>query len=357
MRRSISSNFSSSSQWPWAFLLALVGLLAVEVALELRIDGADYPTRDHLRDTGAFRHVLRHHGAAEVAIVGASVARRSVVIPDMQAVVDEAIGRKPAIVNYAHQGARAEFVEDLVHVLLRQDPPPRVILYGVTPAQIASDNDPQKTSYVWGFQDLPRELSEHPASTLGELPQVVRNEIKLRSRVLQIRYDLWGWRDYLVFGEDFPPGAMVGAQHHRGAFGSSSLADYLNPQDTSLYRNLAEDIRDATQGGQWTYSEARVADIRAMAAACETAGVTLVLYEIPVPDLYRQLLPANAYPDFYAQLDRLPVQFVRLAQLGDNYTDASFSDAVHLNLAGAQSMSGPVARQVLVPALLGSGRP
>ena len=331
---------------PAALLGSLIALFCVEVALEIGIEDGDYPTRDHLRDTGAFRHVLYHHGAPEIAIVGASVARRSVVIPDLQAMIADATGRELRIVNYAHQGARADFVEDLVHVLLRQEPAPRVILYGLTPAQIASDNDPQKTSYVWGFADLPREFSEHPRRALAELPQVMGNEIKLRSRTLQVRYDPWGWRDYLWRGVDFPPGAMVGAQHHRGRFGVSSLADHADPAHGSLYEDLAKNAREATIGGRWTYSATRVDDIRSMAEACADRGVTLLLYEIPVPDIYRELFPANAYPDFYRQMEDLPVPFARLAS---TYTDAQFSDVVHMNLDGARQMSGSLSRQILIP--------
>jgi len=331
-----------------------VGLLGVEVGLELGIDGADYPTRDHLRNTGAFRHVLRHHGAAEIAIVGASVARRSVVIPDLQAGLAKTLGREPGIVNYAHQGARAEFVADLIHVLLRQDPAPKVILYGVTPAQIASDNDPQKTSYVWGVLDLPREFSDHPRQALAELPQVVRNEIKLRSRTLQLRYDLWGWRDYLIYGTAFPPGAMVGAQHHRGRFGSSSLAEHPDPAHGSLYEELARNAREATVDGRWTFSDARLRDIRAMAGTCDARGVRLILYEIPVPEVYRELLPPNAYDDFYDQLGRIraetAVPFVTLEQQGLTFNDAHFSDVVHMNLQGARRLSASLAT-ALAPVL------
>jgi hypothetical protein len=129
------------------------------------------------------------------------------------------------------------------------------------------------------------------------------NEIKLRSRTLQIRYDPWGWRDYVWFGIDFPPGAMIGAQHHRGRFGVSSLADHPDPAHGSLYEDLAKNAREATVNGQWTHSASRVRDIRSMAEACAARGVTLLLYEIPVPKVYRDLLPANAYPDFYRHME------------------------------------------------------
>ena len=225
------------------------------------------------------------------------------------------------------------------------------MISGVTPAQLASDNVPQKTSYVWGAADLSRELSVEPLPTLGEIPQVIRNEIKLRSRILQLRYDLWGWRDYLVFGKAFPPGAMVGEQHHRGRFGSSSLTDHPDPAHGSLYEELVRNAADTTVDGRWVPSPVRIQAMDAMLAACQARGVALIAYEVPVPTVYRALLPPNTYSDFYAEMDALEIPFVPLSDLGVTHTDAHFSDVVHMNLEGARLLSGPMVREVLVPAI------
>ena len=116
MRSSISSSEPSRlpGGFPWALLIALLLVAAFEVGVRAALPVEEFPTRHDLRMRGSLRHVLDHHGAAEIAFIGASVCRRSTNVPRIRAAAEAELGREVRVANYSHVGLWAELGTDWV---------------------------------------------------------------------------------------------------------------------------------------------------------------------------------------------------------------------------------------------------
>ena len=123
---------------PTAFLLALVMLLGLEIVIR-QIDPPAliaYDTEDALAYE-AVRHYLEFVGPADVGFVGSSRMLNGVVMPDLRRELSMVLDRPVSVANYALPGANADEVEAAVRLILRQEERPEILVYGVTPKQLA----------------------------------------------------------------------------------------------------------------------------------------------------------------------------------------------------------------------------
>lgn len=338
---------------PWAFLLALLLMGAVEVGLRGALPVEEFPTRHDLRIRGCLRHVLDHYGAAEIAFVGASVCRRSTNIPRIREACAVELGREVTVANYSHVGLWAELGEDVIHVLLREDPAPRLIVYGVTLHQIRSiERDDIQTSWVWTFPDWQREFEEHGFATFDEFPQVLRNEIRRYWRTFQARYAKYGIYHRIAHGVPFDPSSMMGDVHHIERASKLSIARRLPAGFDENVRNLRDKIDRCTHDGVFRFSEERIQNLRNIQRMCDEAGVRILFYEVPLPEVHRNLFPAGAEEAFHTHMRQLSeecgLHFVPFADLGLTVTDKDFADQSHLNLPGANRITEALLEHALL---------
>jgi len=341
---------------PWALLLALVLVGAFEVTLRAALPVEEFPTRSNLRQSAGLRHVLDHHGAAEVAFVGASVTRRSIHIPNVREVCEEVLGREVRVANYGHKGLKAELGEDVVHVLLREDPAPRLILYGVTPHQIRRVRPREmKTSWVWTLQDWWREWGTQGPGVVSELPQVVRNETRRHYRTFQVRYAKDAIYDRIVHDIPLLPSSMLGELHHQGGGARMSLRNRRKPVSAADMEHLREAIGVCTKDDRFRFSPSRIQSLRNIQELCQSRGIRLVFFEIPLPNMHTEMFPPETHADFLQHMEELQEEsgapFVSFESLGIRVTNAHFTDQSHLNLLGATMMTDALIEQVFRPEL------
>ena len=168
------------ARMPTAFLLALVMLLGLEVVVR-RIDPPTliaYDTVDTLAYE-AVRHYVQFVGPADVGFVGSSRMLNAVVVPDLRRELSMVLDRPVSVANYALPGANADEVAALVRLILRQEKRPKILLYGVTPKQLAAAKyDLDKRATLWSLSDWRRERGKTDEDLCRVLPDVIRSEIE-----------------------------------------------------------------------------------------------------------------------------------------------------------------------------------
>ena len=340
---------------PRAFVLALMAVIALELGLRLLVPSDEFPVRQDMRESAALLRTLQAAGAAEVSFVGASLTQRGVVLPRVSALLDAKTGRQVHIANYGHPDAQAEFVEDLVHALMKRNPPPRVILYGVSPMQLNRDLVPERTAHLWRASDLPREWQQHGRSMLRDLPQVIHNELKLQLRLLQLRHDRTAWTQRILHGRPFPKTPLRGGHYHLTPGSRLTLAERPPTRDTRGYLNMKRRIQESIVAGRWVHSEPLLEHMKEIGRLCRDHGTELVYFEIPFHRTLGDLLAPNTYATFYTLMGEVSREtgypFVPFSELGPVLTDDHYSDGAHLNLEGARVMTGPVTRRLIMPAM------
>jgi len=343
-----------ASKTPWAFAIALLLVAGLEVFLQLAVPADEFPVRREIRQSAAFHRVLAADGAPEIAFVGASLMRRGVVVPEISAALQAATGREWTVANYGHHDAQAEFVEDMVLALMADDTPSQVVLYGVSPLQLNRSGFREHTSQLWGMSDLRREWGQRGTEVLGDVPQVLHNELKHHFRLPQLRHERVAWFKRIAFGIPFQKTPLRGGIYHVSPGSKANLVDHPPTLDTPGFLALKRRIDRATDDGRWLMSDQLIAHMKGVAAACEANGAKLVYFEIPFHRTLEHLLAPNAYPDFYAQMEAISEEtgapFVPFSELGLTFTDAHFSDEAHLNLDGASMMTAPVMEHVIARA-------
>jgi len=346
---------------PRAWLAALVAIAVLESALRLAVPADEFPVREDIRTSAAFLRVLQADGPAEIAFVGASLTERGVVIPRISKRVNARAGRSVHIANYGHPDAQAEFVEDVVFALMKGEPPPRLVLYGVSPMQLNRDLRAESTSELWRLEDLPRKFDQHGMGVLDEVPQVLQNELKLALRMVQLRHDQTAWYRRLVHGRAFPKTGLRGGHYHLTPGSRTNLIARPPTLKTQGYHTMKRRMQESIVDGRWVYSERLLGHMKGVAKLCRDNGADLVYFEIPFHDTLRTLMADNTYVDFYDVMaevaDETGFPFVRVSQLGVTLTEMHYADGAHLNLEGARAMSAPVTHQLVLPALNRAAQP
>jgi hypothetical protein len=340
---------------PWAWLIALVTFGAIESGMRTAIPADEFPVRQDIRASAAFLRVLKADGPAEIAFVGASLTERGVVIPRISKRVNAKARQTTRVANYGHPDAQAEFVEDVVHALMRGESKPRIVLYGVSPMQLNRDLRAESTSGVWRFEDLARKVQQRGPGVLDELPQVLQNELKLTLRIAQLRHDRKAWYQRLVNGRPFPKTGLRGGHYHITPGSRTNLIARPPTLKTKGYQNMKRRMQESIVDGHWVHSEKLLGHMKGVADLCRESGAELVYFEIPFHDTLRTLMADNTYDNFYDLMDEVSAEtgfpFVSVSDLGVSLTDAHYADGAHLNLEGARTMSAPVTQHVVLPAL------
>jgi hypothetical protein len=346
---------------PWALLGALLLLLVVECGV--RIAG---PTSYIAYERGpTARHAVRRHvlayGSSEVLVVGSSRSEMGIDCPELQQGLLASWNRQVEVSNYALGGAQAAESVPMVKHILRHEPLPKVIIYGVGQEQIGP-NDLIYDQYTEQLFRAPTPVNERAAMfwnmddyfearrTFGPmvdeyLPIVTRNGIEQHYHTLRVR------------------GRIMNAlrNHLRGREGSPILGESLDLGDREI--SMAEEGFDADAirrhvvdlhlvDGAYPFHPQRLALFDQLVANCRQAGVMLVFVELPNSAVFEAPFPADTRARFQqvfrnlAQQDGIEFYTLEDLDLHEAFDYEDFYDAAHLNVKGAKRYTQAIAARL-----------
>lgn len=352
---------------PWALVGALLLLLIVECGV--RIAG---PTSYIAYERGpTARHAIRRHvvayGASEVLIVGSSRSEMGIDCPELQQGLEEVWKRPVEVSNYALGGAQAAESVPMVKHILRYEPRPRVIIYGVGQEQIGP-NDLVYDQYTEELFRAPTPVNERAAmfwnmddfkqarETFGPivddyLPIVVRNGIEQHYHTLRVRGRIMnGLRNSLRGREGSP---ILGESLDIGDRDSSMANDGF---DADAIRRHVEDLH--LVDGAYPFHPQRLALFDQLVVECQQAGTMLVFVELPNSAAFEAPFPADTRARFQQVFRDLAeqdgVEFYTLHDIGlqGAFSYEDYYDAVHLNIQGAKRYTEAIAAKLGIQAEL-----
>ena len=340
---------------PWAFLLALLNVAAVEVFLH---------TRDpmtliaYASDEGMYHAVkdtVAAQGAAEVALVGSSQMREGVVMPTLTAELEKKVGRPVRVANYAVRGARLDVMAAEVRFLLKQKNPPKLIVVGVSPRDVrAEEYDWPRVALFWNSRDWWRAFRRSGWETTDVLPVVIRNEAGRVLASLRYREEL-SMKAQRLFGVDTPEeGNPILGQvvlQHEGSRGIRTMVNPAAAMRKIIDRVAPTYLFDKSPKPPQAMRTA-LHDLTTAFAANPGGGL---LVQMPVaPALQDAIDKARQSRPFHALVSEeaktAGVVYLPVGDQSFRATNEHFSDLQHLNRRGADAfaiwLSGEIAQRL-----------
>ena len=337
--------------FPWAFVLALLILLGVDVGLRFINPKRVIAYEPGVQEYHAVRTYIDTLGPAEVAFVGSSQTREGILAGEVRRIIESSGAGSVEVANYGVAGMRPDGVDQVVHRITRDRRPRQIILYGVSPRDLrCKARDWPRLAAFWSVSDWYENYDANPQQIGRLLPDVIRKDLSRVSRTLAYRESLrqhltrWitgqePWRPY-VFGEALTPRHQMKISLDRRRILESALLAYL-ANDGLNRRGERPSDRIVTDA------------LERLVSRCRGAGVELVFYELPVAEMLLERLPEGLYADYLRKMRRLSradgVRFVPLKELQLEFDRSEFHDFTHLNQKGAAKLSKAIAEQLLIP--------
>jgi hypothetical protein len=341
-------------------LLLTVGLL-VCAELGLRVVRGDATLPYSYRQGGYLALVpeLDEHGAGEVAIVGSSRAREAILSPTLERVLRER-GTPASVRNYAQSGAHADAVNQTIRHLLRADPAPKLIVYGVSPLQLETQrSDPAShLSYNWELEDAYDAFLRGAPDVTRYLPNAIRNELAHVSLLVRLRPTV---RAALTESPRKPGWPNLDAVWRAPASDTNPMRGQLPPKQQGQHKNRVTRVSQARidkylkglyQEPEYPYTR-QVPWLRDSIELCRTAGVPLLLAEVPAAPILVANSPKHTYPGFYRLMRELArefdVRFVALDDLDVSFDERDYREQSHTTYRGALKFTRALGPFIDVP--------
>ncbi len=355
-----SSASNAGAGLPWAFVLAILIVIAFEIFLRTRPphELIAYPelaaSDDQTVTYKAVRQTIAADGPADVALIGSSQMREGVSMPVLIDALHQS-HRNLTVANYATRGARADAMQAAVQFLLHQKTPPKLIVIGLSVRDLRTqDIDWPRLAIFWDAGDW---LTEAPAMgwpATDVLPTVIRNEAGKIVRTL-------AYRDQLaidlaspiapIFGLniDREGNPILGEQTSQHA-GGRGLRDLINPR-IAPRRMLAMARQSYAYAEPAKPSEPLTRRLQTMIRQIESAGVKAVIVQMPVADyLENELEKRGLNKAFDRSVNSLiagtSVRYIPTASQPFKPTHAHFTDMQHFNRPGAEAFSQWLATEI-----------
>jgi hypothetical protein len=342
-----------------------VALAAVELAAHRAHPSGTVPySLEGPAEYRALDPELEAFGAARVSVVGSSRTREALVLPLLRLLLAQELPAPPSVASYAIGGAHAAEVELIVRKLHAAEPPPEIVLYGLTPRQLLDKGRPRNSAYLWDLADWWEDRRQRGASLDRYLPQVLRNELARASRAYRFREEV---REALR-----APASADGSALLRAAFGERDAPRTPLRGDLSIWQREAphaswrmspERVRayvDSVWDPGLFTMERQEARLDALLARCREAGTAIALFEVPIAPILREHLPEGVYERFLDSVARAAhrhgVAFHTLSDLGVALEPGDFLEHSHLNSRGATKLTEALARRVAPSMPRASGR-
>ena len=339
-----STSSSRRGGVPWALLLTVLLALGVEVGLRLvdlrRVSPYAWGLGEY--DASALR--LRAEGPPDLLILGTSRAREAFDLPHLHARLEVELGTAPTLGNHGLSGARAGEADAVLSLALRHGHPDLVIL-GLDPRLLQGTREHRgrqarfaPLSSSWrGPRQEDRRLTAH--AHLGAWLRTYGCRNRLRAA-------LQGRDDLSIRSTPFTGGATLFQQREPEV----SLAS--RPVPGRYVEQLLERVREA---GRYELTQHRIDTVRRLLDRCATAGVPVLLVEIPMSRAMASHLPMGTLASFQriaqglAEAHGLPL--ATPTDLALSFDERDFYEPSHLNRRGARRLTDAVAARYVVPHL------
>lgn len=355
-----SSIFSSERTlpgrgFPWALLAAIVLVVLVEGILHV------VPKRQLLgygKGLAAYsevRHQIEDFGASDIAVVGSSRGRESLLMPELSRLAAEITGEKVTASNYSCPDGKADELALVVQKLTSGPRRPRLVLCMVSPRILhGNDVNPQRLE-VLGWRDTTADtrmssLFTHPTNQLfwqfREFLEAHYLTFRHRDRFRRLATGVIRNRRY----ESPVLGGLTEWQIHTPR---RSLVSH--PVSEARVRGYVDRLID--DQGAYVFGESRIAGLKEVAGICSRAEVPFAFVEVPVSGLLQSHYPADLYPRFRRTMHEIAATgghtFFELEDMSVAFEPQDFREQSHLNLAGAAKLTQAVFTRVVAPLLNG----
>jgi hypothetical protein len=338
---------------PKATLLAIALLILAELAIRLipterllprAVSGPGVHT-----DSGLFSvlAMIDARGSADIALVGSSMMREAVNVPQMRETLRTRFHHKLTVGDYSVRGARAEEFGQIAHELLASKRAPKLILVGLSLRDLQAlppERRLQSLTPYWQLDDwlkavLGKPTSQspiinHQSSLLALLPTVVSNTFIRHCRLLRHREVL---RDLVLHPTRRLPAAELNPITGKAGENFRSLVAEGLVTVKATRKQLARQSRT----NSLAMDESALAAIERLVTQSQARGVKVILIEMPIPQVMRKALPRAEYDDFLtrtaslARVKNIPfLQSEDFAKLNFPSKDGYFLDSQHMNSYG-----------------------
>ena len=341
---------------PWALFGAIALMLAFEVALRATGFPRKLPYDLGLAEYNSLAAELNRRDPAEVVFVGSSRTRESIHLPTLEPILSKAVGRKVSVASYALSRARAFDFESVIRRVLRSPHPPKVILCGVSERDLARgiSNAFDTAPVLWNWGDWKYAWDRRGGEAMDALPVVVRNEVGGVWRTLQMR-EMLRMKLADLGSLETPDKTLSPIEGGSTVFQKTehrkSLAE--QPRTREYVLKYIKDLHLSP------YPDPEmIKSLDGMIRSCREKNVQLILYEVPVPTIFRRNLPKGLYEKYLSILqtsaDKGGVRFVRVDELPVSLGNYQFREQSHMNLRGARGYSVAIGETVIAQALGGT---
>lgn len=339
MLRRSSTSGSDRARAPWALVVTVLLVLAVEVVLRQVDFDRVTPYAWGLGEYDASALRLRTQGCPDVLVLGTSRTREALDLPHLKAALALRGARDLSIGNHALSGARAGEAAAVLDLALRRGRP-RLVLIGLDPRLFQGTRD--HADRQARFAPLSDVLTgSDPRTTahahLGSWLRTYGGRRRLR--------------DALLGRHGFEPVPSP-------LSGDATDFQRTTPDTSLVTRPVAEAWIEAhlariEENGEYALSTKRVAAVRRMIDACRRARVPVALFEVPVSRVWQRYLPIATMEILQEGVAALAkeeaVLFFSLEDLGVDVGPEDFLEPSHLNRRGARQLTAALAARLPLP--------
>lgn len=351
---------------PKAFLLSLVFIAIVELCI--RFAGPSrmnpYEVGDHEYD--AVAAWLAEVGPAEVSILGTSREREALALPILRTSLEKELGRPISVGNYGLAGARAPEIEAAANDLLQRGKP-ALVMYGIQPRTLLGQSEnPTRMAMFWSFDDYQRRRALEPDRYADVLPTVFRHEMGEFYRTLRYRARISAMvrEVYEILTRPKAARKVKDAATFEpipsGVVGDLTFFQQYQPNTSLETRHISDEhvenyVRSVMENGRYELTPRKIDQFRRTIQTIQQAGVSVVIFEVPLCQLLKRHLPPGTMDTFYRVVQEVAketnVRFVTAAELDFEPSDAEMLEQSHLNLKGATRLTERLTERVIVPTL------
>lgn len=337
---------------PWAFFLSLLLLLVLEVVIRLTVPINAYPYDDDDQEYRAFQYYLDHLGPADVCFLGSSRGREAIVVPEVSRLLDEGGIKGLRVANYSLASCLATEANSIVRQIVRMNPKPRLIVYGITPAQLLNITEAYRnSSLLWDVRDWLHFYRMRGKEVLRYLPNIMRNQIR-RS------YETFRWREgipYIIRNLFRPRPPISNPFIGQLTVWQRDLPEQVFSPGQGFDTETLVYLKDIYKDGVDWMGETQQGSLEDLARQCRDANVPLIFVELQLTSYFRPNYPGDVYNEFMsffqAIADRYDARFLTLEELGLHLDDSEFRDSEHTNFRGALHVTRTLTCKALLPFL------
>ncbi len=311
------------------------------------------PFRVGMDEYRSFLDETARNGVHSITVIGSSRAREAVLPLSMRRAITAEFGCTPTTANHALPGAHAMEAELAVRRMLESPRPPRLVLYGLGPRQLLAKPRPWvNASYLWSPSEWLAARREHGPAVDPYVGRVLRTWAGQRSWLLRYRplisriahldkADLrdgktWAWtvrRQWEARRRvDIDPKLTGLTYWHREA------PDQVRAVSDERVRLYLSKVLGEEQ--EYTLQAEQIEHARVSIEALQDAGVSVVLFAVPMSQVLVRNLPPGVMDDFDRTMRDLSAStgapWLDERTLGGPLPQAMFREQSHVNLPGAK---------------------